>query len=97
MDNRDKSEFIAFVEFAVHHGWFAAKRRATLQPARVAAYTEKSRVVERIGIPTDEFEALKKRVIPLLPTGKRGLFVYLLFRSSSLLRKLLPRYRLLPT
>jgi len=69
MDNRNKSEFISFVEFAVQQGWFAAKHRATLQPARVAAYTEKSRFVDRIGIPIGEFEALKKRAVPLLPMG----------------------------
>jgi uncharacterized protein len=67
VDNRNQADFIPFVEFALAQGWFHAKIRATFQPARVAAYTEKSRFVERIGLPDDEFHRLKKRASSLLP------------------------------
>ncbi len=67
IDNRNRTDFIPFVEFALAQGWFHAKFRATFQPARVAAYTEKSRFVERIGLPDHEFHELKKQASSLLP------------------------------
>lgn len=67
VDNRNQADFIPFVEFALGQGWFHAKCRATFQPARVAAYTEKSRFVDRIGLSDEEFHRLKRRASSLLP------------------------------
>jgi uncharacterized protein len=67
VDSRNSADFIPFVEFCIVQGWFNGKFRATLQPARVAAYSEKSRFVERIGLPDEDFDQLKQDASSLLP------------------------------
>jgi uncharacterized protein len=67
VDHLNADDFVPFVQFAEAQGWFGAKFQATFQPARVAAYTEKSRFVEKIGLTDDEFHRLKRQVAPLLP------------------------------
>lgn len=67
IDTLNCDDFLPFVEFASAQGWFRAKYQATFQPARVAAYTEKSRFVRKIGLSDDEFMNLKTRAASLLP------------------------------
>jgi uncharacterized protein len=69
VDEINKNEFLPFVHFAKNKGWFDTSFRATLQPARVAPYTEKSRFVEKIGLDNDEFTSLRKEALKHLRQG----------------------------
>jgi uncharacterized protein len=69
IDERNRSDFIPFVEFALAQGWFSADYRVTFQPACVLPFTEKSRFVEKIGLSDEEFHSLKREAASMLPVG----------------------------
>jgi uncharacterized protein len=69
MDELNKREFIPFTQFASNSGWFATAYHATLQPARVSPYTERSRFVTKVGIGNEEFQSLRSFAESNLPLG----------------------------
>ena len=68
VDDLNWEDLPRFVEFARGQGWFEAEHQATFQPARVAAYTKKSRFVEKIGLSDELFDQLRRKAAHLLPS-----------------------------
>ena len=69
VDERNSTDFIPFVEFALAQKWFGGSHRATFQPACVLPFTEKSRFVEKIGLSDENFHRLKREAARMLPPG----------------------------
>jgi uncharacterized protein len=69
IDEMNKQDFIPFTAFAIENGWFASQHRATLQPARVSSYSEKSRFVTKIEIGNHEFDSLRREASKMVPAG----------------------------
>jgi len=69
VDERNKADFQPFVALAASRGWFRGTYPSTFQPARVGAYTEKSRFVERIELSDAEFREMRKQAAVLLREG----------------------------
>jgi uncharacterized protein len=59
IDRGNRADLIPFVRLARSLGWFRARYPAVLQPARLAAYSPRSRFLRRAELSLSEFDALK--------------------------------------
>ena len=62
LDSANKKDVIPFFEFADKRGWFSALYPATIQVARVSAYSEKAAFVRKAEINDREFDELRTSV-----------------------------------
>jgi uncharacterized protein len=61
-DQRNQADLLPFVEFARERGWFARRFPAVVQPARLAAYSDRSDFLRSAGMSAAEFEELRAAV-----------------------------------
>ena len=61
-DRYNQGDLLPFVEFARARGWFARRFPAVVQPARLAAYSERSGFMRSAEMPAAEFETLRASV-----------------------------------
>jgi uncharacterized protein len=61
-DRRNQGDLLPFVEFARARGWFERRFPAVVQPARLAAYSERSEFMRSAEMPAAEFESLRASV-----------------------------------
>lgn len=61
-DRHNQGDLLPFVDFARARGWFAKKFPAVVQPARLAAYSDRSSFLRPTEMTADEYDALRASV-----------------------------------
>lgn len=61
-DQQNQGDLLPFVEFARARGWFERRFPAVVQPARLAAYSERSQFMRSAGMSATDFESLRSSV-----------------------------------
>lgn len=62
VDRGNASDVLPFVRFARSKGWFTRRFPAVIQPARLAAYSDRSRFMRKTELRLDEYDALRGAV-----------------------------------
>jgi uncharacterized protein len=62
LDRQNQSDLIPFVDFARERGWFSKPFPAVIQPARLAAFSERSAFMRRVQITATEYDSLRTRL-----------------------------------
>jgi len=60
IDRKNRGDLLPFIRFARGRGWFDAAFPAVLQPARLAAYSERSAFMRRSQLSADEYDAVRR-------------------------------------
>lgn len=68
LDSTNKGDLIPFFEFAGKRGWLSAPFPATIQIARVSAYTDHAKFIRKVEISDREFDELRAGVRSLFGT-----------------------------
>ena len=61
-DRHNQNDLLPFVEFARERGWFAKNFPAVVQPARLAAYSDRSSFLRPTEMSADEYDTLRASV-----------------------------------
>jgi uncharacterized protein len=62
IDRGNAADVLPFVRFARRRGWFARRFPAVIQPARLAAYSERSQFMRKAELRLDEYDTLRGAV-----------------------------------
>jgi uncharacterized protein len=62
IDRGNAADMLPFVRFARARGWFTRRFPAVIQPARLAAYSDRSRFMRKTELRLDEYDALREAV-----------------------------------
>jgi uncharacterized protein len=62
LDPLNQQDLLPLVDFARERGWFKRKFPAVVQPARLAAYTDRSAFVRNSGLSTSQYDDLRQRL-----------------------------------
>jgi uncharacterized protein len=62
IDRGNRRDVSKFIEFATKRGWFAKPFSASIQPARLSAYTDRSMFMRRIELSNDEYDAVRREI-----------------------------------
>ena len=66
-DKGNAKDMLAFLDFANENGWFSKPFPAVFQPARIAAYSDKSAFMQRHQLSLEAFDALRAQARKHLP------------------------------
>ena len=62
LDKLNQNDLLPFVDFARKRGWFYRKFPAVIQPARLAAYSERSAFMRNAELKVTEYDGLRQRL-----------------------------------
>ena len=62
IDRGNAKDLLPFVRFAQERGWFDGRYPATLQPARLSAYSDRSSFMRKSELTVQEFDSLRSQV-----------------------------------
>jgi uncharacterized protein len=60
IDRGNASDLLPFIRFAQKRGWFSRAFPAVIQPARLAAYSDRSRFMRKVELNLDEYDRLRE-------------------------------------
>ena len=70
MDRKNSGDLLPFIAFARERGWFQGRLPAVFQPARLAAYSDRSGFMRSYELSIEEFDALRAQARKDLAAGQ---------------------------